>query len=186
MDVKTTLAALLIFFLVGCNTHPIPDTFLPLEELVERPWPGSYITTINTSVWAENIEDYLNRKPEWSPLYVADMIHERIHAIRMGGWFGTGIFILQYGLSTDFMWEEECIGWYYQLMYLKSKGIVKDPTYTAVFLSIGYENITGSMISLEDALRWVQDVYAGKWKPDISKEEEDLYYTSVVEKLNAR
>ncbi len=186
MDVRTTLAALLIFFLTGCKTHPIPDIFLPLEELVERPWSGSYITTLNTSVWTGDIKQYLDLKPEWSPLYVGNMIHERIHAIRMDGLLGTAIFVLQYAFSTDFMWKEEQICWYYELMYLKSKGIIKPSAYTAQFLATGYDNITGSMISREDALRWVKDVYAGKWKPGISEEEEALYYTDLLKKIDDR
>ena len=182
MEIRVVLLTLILLF-AGCNTHPIPDTFLPLEELVERPWSGSYVTTIHTAMWVENIEHYLETKPEGSPLYVGNMIHERIHSLRMGNWFGTISFVFQYVLSTEFMWEEESICWYYELMYLNSQNIIKPYAYTAAFLTTGYANITGSMISPVDALRWVHDVFNGKWKPDISEEEEDLYYNSILEKL---
>jgi hypothetical protein len=187
VDLRLSLIALLILLSVGCTTRPVPDTFMPLEELVNRPFNmGASITTIHNSVWINDIDEYLRLKPEGSPLYTADMIHERIHSIRMGGWFSTIAFIAKYIFSSDFMWEEERICWYYELVYLKSKGIIKPYTYTASFLTKGYTNILGSMINYEDALKWVKDVYDGNWKPNISEEEADLYYNIIIKKLNAK
>lgn len=185
MNVKVLSVILCLLLLSGCTTHPIPEHFRPLEELSERPWwlGGESLTTIHTTAWVRDIDAFLRRKPEGSALYNGIMIHERIHSLRMGNIFTTGWFILQYAFSTDFMWEEESIGWYFQLIYLKKKGFMMTPEYTANFLQGVYTNLTGSMISFEDAKQWVEDVYSGKWKPDISEEEWDLYYYTILEEL---
>ncbi len=183
---KARLLTLLVLLLImaGCTTHPIPERYRPLEELSQRPWwlGGNAMTTIGTTLWVRDIDSYLRRKPEGGALYVGDMIHERIHSLRMGNIFSTGWFLLQYIFSTDFMWEEERIGWYFQIIYLKSKGLLMTPEYTATFLQT-YDNLTGHMISREDAVQWSKDVYSGKWKPDITDEEWKLYYTDILEAL---
>ena len=188
MNVKLLVCGVLPLLASGCASHPVPEHFRPVTDIAQRPIEiGDSITMLNTTVWVNNLDEYLKRKPEGSPLYNGDMIHERIHSIRMDGLLGTIAFVTEYLFSTDFMWEEESIGWYYELMYLRTKGIVKPFAYTASFLSKGYSNLFGSeMISYEDALQWVKDVYAGRWKPPISKEEEDLYYNDVLKKLNGR
>jgi hypothetical protein len=184
MRVRLLPLIALLFLLAGCTSHPIPELYRPLEELSERPWwlGGSAITTIHTTVWVRDIDDYFKRKPEGGSRYVSDMIHERIHSLRMGNIFSTGWFLLRYIFSTDFMWEEESIGWYFQITYLKSKGVTLSPAYTASFL-LTYSNLTGSMLTPEGALQWAKDVYSGKWKPDITEEEWKLYYTDIVEAL---
>lgn len=178
MALRNTLIALffsLIALSTGCTTHPIPSHFEPLEELVERPFGGdSFVTTFHNDVWVNDIEDFLQRKPVGSPEFNATMIHERIHSIRMGNIFTTMWFSLVYLFDRDFMWEEESIGWYFQLQYMKKKGILKPAEYTASVLA-RYENAIGKMISYADALQWVRDVLAGRWKPDLSAEEWELY-----------
>lgn len=159
----------------GCTTHPIPPHFEPLEELVERPFGGnSFVTTFHNDVWVNDIEDFLKRKPEGSLSYNATLIHERIHSIRMGNPFSSLWFGLVYLFDRDFMLEEEQIGWYFQLQYMKQKGILKPVEHTAAVLA-KYDNLIGKMISYEDALKWVKDVLAGRWKPDLTAEEWELY-----------
>jgi hypothetical protein len=177
----------LLALLAGCSSHPIPEQFLPLESLNQKPLGlGHSVTTIYNTVWVNDVEEYLKRKPEWSPLYVGDMLHERIHSIRMGNIFGTISFLWNYVFDKDFMREEECIPWYFELIYLRSKGIIKPPPYTANFL-MGYENLDGPMFETkEEALQWVMDAYSGKWKPNISEEEWAFYYTDLLEAIKGK
>ena len=179
------LSIVLLLSGAGCASHSVSEVFLPLETMYEKPIGiGSSITTLHNTVWVNDIDDYLKRKPEGSPLYNGDMLHERIHSIRMGGIFGTMWFVAKYVFDDDFMREEEFIGWYFELLYLKTKGIVRSPYYTANFL-MGYENLGGPMFDTkEEALQWVLDVYSGKWKPNISEKEWAFYYTDIVKALN--
>jgi hypothetical protein len=178
MALRNTIAALALGFLLlttGCATHPIPTHFSPLEDIVERTiGSDDFVTTFHNDVYVDNIESFLERKPEGSPQYNATMIHERIHSIRMGNIFSTLWFSLVYLFDTDFMWEEEQIGWYFQLKYMQKKGILKPVEATAAVLS-KYENLVGNMVSYNDALAWVRDVLAGRWEPDLSAEEWELY-----------
>ena len=178
MDLRYVLATLLVgtvLFSAGCKTKSIPKHFAPLETLVERPWgDNQFLTTLHTSVWVSDIEDYLKRSPEGSYGYNSTMIHERIHSIRMGNIFSTGVFVLQYGFNTDFMWEEEQLGWYFDLKYKQKKGILKQPEYYALVLA-KYKNLTGKMVTYIDALAWVKDVLYGGWQPKLSDAEWAAY-----------
>jgi len=174
--------------ITGCASHPIPEIFLPLETISEKPFNlgEEAIVTIHNDVWVGDVEEYLKLKPEGSPLYVGDMIHERVHSIRMGNIFSTAWWLFNYVFDEEFMREEECIGWYFELVYLRSRGIIKPLPYTANFL-LTYENLGGKMFDTkEEALQWVVDVFSGKWKPDISEEEWALYYTDLLKALEAQ
>ena len=178
MDLRTyaiTLVVGMTLLTAGCKTKSIPAHFAPLEQLVERPFgDNSFVTTLHTNVWVSDIDDYLKRHPEGSYSYNATMIHERIHSIRMGNVFTTVWFTLQYLFNTDFMWSEEQLGWYFDIQYKRSKGILKQAEYYAIVLA-GYSNTTGKMITYNKALLWVRDVFSGNWKPNLTPEEWAAY-----------
>lgn len=174
-NVVVTLTISLLLLTSGCNTHSIPSHFSPLDEIIERPFGGDgFVTTFHNDVWVNDIDDFLKRKPVGSPEFNATMIHERVHSIRMGNPITTLWFVAVYVFDRDFMWEEESIGWYFQLQYMKKKGILSPPEVIAVVLT-RYENLIGKMISYNDALQWVRDVLTDKWKPDLTAEEWELY-----------
>ena len=177
MELRNTLVvlALLLAPFTGCKSVGVPTYFEPVTHLKERTFgDGAYVTTLHTSVWMNDIDDFLKRAPVGSYSYNAVLTHERVHSIRMGNLFSTGWFVLCYSLSTDFMWEEEQLGWYFEFMYRKQRGILKPIDYVARTLS-NYSNLFGKMVSYSDALVWVEAVYAGNWKPKLSQEELDLY-----------
>ena len=91
------------------------------------------------------------------------MAHEQMHSIRQHE-MGTFLFVARYSYDTDFMWEEEKWGWYYEIKELQRRGQQINPDALAIVLS-KYKSLGGQMVSFPEAREWVLDVLAGRWTP---------------------
>ena len=154
----------------GGKIHELGDEYLPLEKVRERSEPFDFLvqspgitTTIGTSAYVKSIDLFLEKYPIGSPGYVALMRHEQEHAKRQ---LDRGLYqwIAQYGVDRQFALIEEQIGYYYQMRTLMDAGVRILPEVFASRLS-NYKNLSGSLISYEDALEWARDVVAGRWLP---------------------
>jgi len=151
---------------IGCNgaAHAVPERFRPLEQIKESALrPGTAITTIGKTAWVWNLDKWLKLHPPDSPVYDAILLHEREHAIRQLA-YGTTSWVARYLRDTEFMRDEELRGWYLQLKEYQRRGLQTNPEGVAKVLA-GYYNFSGHMIEYEDALTWVRDVLAGRWRP---------------------
>ena len=162
------LAPVLLSVLVasGCSSqvHIVDEQYRPLEKVAETAIPrGSWLTTVGKTCYVNDLDEWLERNPPGSISYHGTLIHEREHTVRQLA-YGLSAWIGRYLSDRAFMWAEEAIAWYIELRYYIQRGMRIDVEGVARSLS-NYKNATGSMINYDDALRWVQDVVAGRWKP---------------------
>jgi len=151
---------------LGCATksHDLAEQYRPLERVRESILrPGTAITTIGTTAYVNDLDEWLAQRPPGSPKYHAILLHEREHTIRQLA-YGQKAWLGRYLIDVGFMWDEESRGWYIQLQEYRRRGLQVNPEGVAKVLA-GYRNFAGRMISYEDALTWVRDVLAGRWSP---------------------
>lgn len=166
MRVLMTMALLTMITTSGCATkvHPVEERFRPLERIKESVLrPGTGITTIGRTARVNDLDDWLAKHPPGGPRYDALLLHEREHTLRQEA-YGLNAWLSRYMTDLDFMWAEEARGWYIQLMEYRRRGLRVNVSGVAKILA-GYRNFAGRMISEEDALKWIQDVLSGRWKP---------------------
>jgi len=150
----------------GCSgpSFKLDEQYAPLEQIRESFLrPGSGITTIGKSCYVRDLDDWLAKHPPGSPQFHAIIIHEQLHTrrqLKMGltKWLG------RYLTELEFMRDEELRGWYLQLQEYRRRGLMVSPEGVARTLA-NYQSFAGRMMSYEDALTWVRDVLAGRWKP---------------------
>lgn len=157
---------LLLLFLSACSSMDLDDEWRPLTEIRESRavavgLSDSGARTIGRTIYVNDLDEFLDRHPE--PLFSAVLHHERVHAIRQAE-EGLAEWISRYLVDRDFMWEEEQVGWYAQLIYMRNHGLQIIPEAVANVLH-GYSNAEGTMVGFAEALQWVQDVLAGRWEP---------------------
>lgn len=168
-----TLACILF---AGCTsagkTFDLPAKYAPLKHLKARSEiPGlglairsaSTITTLGESAYVKDVDEWLKKNPPAGRRFHSIMRHEQEHSKRQLA-TGTKKWVSKYLFSKSFAWKEEQIGWYYELTLLKSYGFQVNIVGVAKTLS-GYTIATGKIVSFEEALKWVEDVMAGRWKP---------------------
>lgn len=161
-----TIIALLILALAGCTgaSHEVHEEFLPLKRVTESPLRSSgYITTVGETAYVNDLDAWLEGHPVNSVRYRASLKHESVHSKRQLD-AGLATWLNQYLTDRAFMWEEEKRGWYVELLTLRSGGLPINTNGVADVLA-GYSNLSGKMVSREEALAWVNDVMAGRWKP---------------------
>jgi hypothetical protein len=160
------IIASLILALAGCTgaSHAAPEEFRPLKQVTENSLrSGGYITTIGETAYVNDLDSWLERHPVNSVSYRAKLGHESVHSKRQID-AGLAAWLNQYLTDRAFMWEEEKRGWYVELLALRSGGLPINTNGVADVLA-GYSNLSGKMVSREEALAWVNDVLAGRWKP---------------------
>ena len=149
------------------DEYILDKRWAPLEKIVERlPIPGmsnTAATTISPNVYVVDLDEWLAKHPPNQPLFDSIMLHEQLHALRQEK-TGVDDWVDRYLIDREFMWAEEQLGWYEQIRHLRSRGQRLIPEAIAKNLS-RYRNLRGSMISYEEALKWVQDVMASRWRP---------------------
>lgn len=170
---RTLLFLLLACLISGCasgnKAYELPEQFAPLKEIRERGpalgavIDGPWMTTIGEYVYVENLDEWLTRNPPGSVLFEAKLYHEQVHAERQLA-HNVYLWIANYVYDTNFALEEEKLGWYRELLYLRSCGQTINVEGVARALS-RYKNLSGKLISYEDALTWVRDVLADRWHP---------------------
>ena len=150
--------------------YDINPKWLPLEDIRQRPrlasWAGASetaITTIGRSAYVADLNDWLAGHIPDGPEFDAKMAHEQAHSVRQLD-MGTFLFVARYSYDTDFMWEEEQIGYYYEIHELRRRGRQVNPDAFAIMLS-KYKNLAGSMVSFPEARQWVSDVLGNRWHP---------------------
>lgn len=150
----------------GAEVHALPARFAPLTRIVGKgafPFQSkTSISTLGDACYTPDLARWLQAHPPGGPLYEAVLRHEQLHAQRQAG--GVDPWLDRYLKDTRFMWEEEQLGWYEQLRFLKERGLRLDAQAVARNLS-KYSNLSGSMISYDQALKWTEDVLAGRWRP---------------------
>lgn len=151
----------------GAPVHVLPATYLPLKRIVGRrvfPFQSqTSITTIGEACYTPNLAAWLKKHPPGGPLFAAVMKHEQLHARRQ---LATGVdpWIDRYLNDGQFMWEEEQLGWYEQIQFLKGRGFRLDAKAIARNLKT-YKNFRGRMVGYDEALKWANDVVGGRWRP---------------------
>jgi len=165
------LAALILFAIcaTGCvgKSVDLAPEFAPLEHLRESKviaagMNDSGVRTIGETAYVLDIGKFMARNPE--PVFTGMMRHERVHTIRQKK-AGITKWLVKYGTDPDFMREEEYLGWYEHITYLRSKGVGINVDQVAKILS-GYKTILGKrMVSFDKARAWAVAVLNGTWKP---------------------
>lgn len=117
------------------------------------------MTTVGGYVFVSDLGRY---EDLGDPVVRAVLLHERVHAIRQGRF--PPVWIARYLTSREFALEEEKRGWFEQIQELRRQGQTVNAEWVAKTLS-GYRHLAGELVSYEDALRWVQDVLRGAWRP---------------------
>jgi len=154
----------------GGLTYDLPVKWRPLEKIRERGnilntviQSDTAITTVGTSAYVKDLTKWLDKHPPNSLMFNAIMRHEQEHAKRQLD-YGLYTWIAKYSYDRNFALEEELIGWYYQVTTLSNMGQQINVDAVAAILA-GYRNLTGKLITFEEAQNWVRDVLAGHWIP---------------------
>jgi hypothetical protein len=152
--------------LTGCfKTVELAPEWKPLKIISERPdmlAKDTISTTIGSTLYVADIDDWFERNPEGSPKFIGIMKHEQEHSKRQ---FDKGVFLWLTLYTTDkaFMWDEEQRGYYLALTH---PGYQYIPEAVAKNMS-NYRNAFGQrMIDYDKALEWVLKVRNGTWTPD--------------------
>lgn len=154
--------ALLLALAAGCSSHKLADSYRPLERIREgNPLGSSVATTLGTTVWVADLEDWLEERPEGSPRYEAVLMHERVHAQEQLE-RGVLAWTARYLSDPDFAWEAEKRGWAVQLRVLQRRGQQINAGGVAKALD-NYKVPGGDLCDWQEALQFVRDVLAGRW-----------------------
>lgn len=145
--------------LTGCSAGSLrlDKRWLPLTHIVERnlPFiPDNVVTTIGTTAYISNLDEFLENNQPGSPRFESLMLHEQIHSIRQLN-YGIIIWIINYMIYPSFRWEEERLGWEADIRFTKRHGIAKKDEQYALILSEFY----GNMITYDRALKWVRSIH---------------------------
>jgi hypothetical protein len=161
--------ALLITGCTSAQVHVLDAKWRPLEEIHERPSfanhfvSGTAITTVGRYAYVKNLTEWLARVPVGTAKYEAILRHEQEHSKRQLA-AGTGAWVARYAIDKEFALLEEQIGYFYEIAERVRLGDRVVPEAYALVLS-KYKILTGSLISYEDALDWVNEVLSGAWTP---------------------
>jgi hypothetical protein len=161
------LTILSLFLLVGCNSFDLDEKWHPLEKIVERPnvvyGYSGFSTTVGTNVYKSDLDAFWEKNPPGTLRFDALMYHEQVHSKRQ---LKVGLYdwLALYLYDKKFMWAEEQLGWYTTIQFYRQRGMQVYPPAIASSLS-KYGNLSGRMVTLEDALNWVNSVLTGQWKP---------------------
>lgn len=157
---------LALLCLAGCKTYDLGPEWAPLEKVVQSKTLSLGVSTekgartVGETVYVWNLSDFLDRG---EPYVTAMLKHEQVHSQRqfahengVWGWIG------EYLTSRGFRWLEEQLGFYEQIVYLRSHGIgIVVDSWAKNLSGIGY----GFMVSKEDAIEWLEQVLNGWWHP---------------------
>lgn len=151
------------------GTYPLDPRYRPLVAIVERPpLPGmssTAATTISPKVYVVDLDRWLKKHPPGTALFEGVIRHEQLHARRQEAYpGGVDAWVQRYLNDVAFMWDEEQRGWAEQIKFLRYGGLKVSPEGVAKNLA-NYSNLKGSMVGYADALAWVQDVLANRWRP---------------------
>jgi hypothetical protein len=169
---RNALILVVLLILGGCSStkiHELDPKWRPLEDVRERPnlvrdvGSKTALTTIGDHIYVRDLQDFLTRYVPGSAKYHAAMRHEQEHSIRQNA-RGVVTWIVQYSYDKEFALLEEQIGYYYEIKERRRLGDPINVNGTAVVLS-RYKNLSGKLISFDDAKKWILDVLAGKWTP---------------------
>ena len=167
------LLLLITLSFFGCvNYQSLDEKYYPIKYISERPW---YLSVITDEMFVTTIGDtvYVADINKWSKMrslaqYDITLSHEKVHAYRQEE-KGLYSWLWNYITCTEFRWHEEQLGWYVDL---KLTQMYKLPIYPEV--TAGILDNYQSMVSYDDALKWVRDVINGHWKPDKDEIPPDL------------
>lgn len=158
-----------LVLLVGCVDYAgqaLPEEWRPLERIQERPAmlaKGSISTTIGKTLYVANLAKWFQKHPPGSIRYRAILRHEQEHSRRQLK-RGVVAWLAQYVYDRDFMWLEERIGYFYAITVRQRGGEQINVLGLANTLH-NYKNLAGNMVSVDEALDWVNAVISGGWQP---------------------
>jgi len=144
----------------------LPEEWRPLEKIQERPEmlaKDTVSTTIGRTLYVANLAKWFEKHPPGSVRWRAILRHEQEHSRRQLA-AGVLLWMAKYAYDIDFMWNEEMIGYYYAITIRQQGGDPINPLGLANTLH-GYKNLSGNMVSFDDALTWINQVLAGQWQP---------------------
>ena len=166
MRISHSLLLVTLIFLAGCKTYNLDDEWKPLEQIVQSKVlslgvsakKGARVVGENVYVWS--LDKFLDIG---EPRLTAKLKHEQVHAIRqfahkngVPGW------LMAYAVSTGFRWAEEQLGFYEQIIYLRSHGVgIVVDSWADKMSGITY----GFMVDKDDAVEWLNKVLNGWWTP---------------------
>ena len=156
----------------GHPPHTLAEEWRPLVDVRERPrvvrdlGTDTAITTIGTHCYVKSLEEWLARVVPGTAKYKALMRHEQEHSRRQIK-MGTFLWVARYSYDKEFALLEEKIGYFYQITERRRLGNPINPDGLAIVLS-RYKNLSGRLISFEEAKTWILDVLAGRWTPPSS------------------
>lgn len=169
---RKLLAILLVLLTFGCSspeTFDLGDEWEPLIAVTERPaifrnvGSDTAIATIGQYVYVRDMDDFLARYVPGTPKFTAAMRHEQEHSRRQLD-MGTFLWLARYSYDRDFALYEEQVGYYWEVTERFRLGNPIDVVgYARAFST--YRNLSGRLISFEDARQWFSDVIAGHWTP---------------------
>jgi len=157
---------LLALALAGCSSVELPERWLPLEEVVERPSlpfaSDRAVTTLGATVYVTHLDPWRDELPDLPPGRVALLLHEQEHAKRQLA-YGAGLtaWVLRYLNDPAFRWEEERAGWALEIRERRRVGLWSAGSAESVARGLA-ANYDG-MVSYGDALEWVRGVVAGRF-----------------------
>lgn len=170
--------AFLLVLLAGCTTQSLPDEWSPLSKLVERPSiPGVHADTVTTrgsSVYVEDLQEFDRLWPPGSVERKALLTHEREHARRqfryegLPGEVALNAWVARYLTDHEFMWQEEQVGWYWEIriLFKAGKWTQDDTKQIAHSMSHNYRTVMGKrMVSFAEAKAWIELVLQDRWRP---------------------
>lgn len=158
----------LTLLLAGCgSTMDLDEQFRPLEQIRESKVVATGLgksgaRTIGETVYVKDLDAFLEANPE--PLLTGTLLHERRHAQRQEE-DGIARWLARYAVEPGFMWDEEKLGWYEHIKYIRANGKVVSPEAVAAALS-NYKTVFGKrMVSYAEAIEWARAVLSGSWTP---------------------
>ncbi len=175
----TRFLLVFVLALTGCQTYDLGPEWSPLNQIVERPslpFAGDGASsTVGTKVYVVDLDGWLKDFPPGSVEFEAILQHEQVHARRqfryqgLPGELAKTAWIARFVSDRKFMWEEERLGWFMEITHRQINGRWPSgwTVRIAKALSSRYKTITGKpMVSFDEAKAWIEDVLAGKWKPE--------------------
>lgn len=163
MSFRDLTTGLLLFVLAGCGrSFEIKDAaYAPLvrvEEATDKLFHDGAKTTILGTIYVTDLDVFIERYPEGSVQRDALFRHEQVHSTRQWTYPGTpGLWLVRYGIDSDFRWEEEKAGWEQEIKVLVKAGEGVDIDRVARAMNENYRSPAGGrMVSFEDALAWVR------------------------------
>lgn len=146
--------------MLSCASVKLDKKWLPLTHVCQRIYKTNSLWAFSPYVFVDDIKAWKDQEKIHRE---ADLVHERVHAIRQDE-VGIFMYMLHYKTNPKFRLQEEKLAYYIGMRHYMRHGHPVDTAYYANALSSDtYEG----MISYDEAKKWVEDVVSGAYNPKI-------------------